>query len=304
MVSHKFVQEIVYMLANGQGKGRMNQDRESDVRKTWRVLMLSSGEKSLAEHAALSGDPAHAGAELRMIDINAGTRKFLAFDDLHDMDGETFHRTLTVAITDNHGTAGPAFLNRLIQDKDRNLVEEFATLRKQFKIQNAQGGRVADRFAVAALGGELGIEYGVLPWPPGTAIEACQTLYDEWLKTQGSGNTEDRQILGAISDFLDTHGDTRFSDISFGADRTAGPRAGYYELINDNRLYHFSTAGLREAAGHFGIDRVIRALDHVGALKRDRPDRNQKLHRIRNGGRKWLYAIDPEKLTEEHDKED
>jgi len=291
------IQEMVYMLANGQGKGRMEKDRSQEPPKSWRVLVLSSGEKNLTEHAALSGDPANAGAELRMADINAGQRKHRAFDYLHGKDGEAFWKGLNRAISDHHGSAGPAFLERLSADKDRDFVEAFTAVRKHFTINNSQAGRVADRFAVTALGGELAIEYGVLPWPKGTAIEACQTLYGEWVATQGKGNTEDRQILTYLSDFLDAHGDTRFSNVTFGADRTPGPRAGYFELINDTRLYHFNTAGLKEAAHGYGIDRVVQALDSVGALIRNKPGRNQNQHRIREGGRKWLYTIDPERLT-------
>ncbi len=297
------IQEMVYMLANGQGKGRMDRDRTQEPPKTWRVLVLSSGEKNLTEHAALSGDPANAGAELRMADINAGQRKHRAFDDLHGKDGEAFWKGLNKAINDNHGTAGPAFLEKLTADADRDFIEQFATLRKQFAITNSQAGRVADRFAVAALGGELASEYGVLPWPKGTATEACKTLYQEWVTTQGRGNTEDRQILTYLSDFLDAHGDTRFSDISFGADRTPGPRAGYYELAGDKRIYLFNKAGIKEAAHGYGIERVVMALDSVRALRRNKPDHNQNQYRIRNGGRKWLYTIDPEQLTEEPDDE-
>ncbi len=298
-VNPHMVQQMVYMLANGQGKGRMGQDRNQEPAKTWRVLMLSSGEKNLTEHAALSGDPANAGAELRMVDVNAGNREFKAFDDIHDKtDGAEFWDSLNAAANEHYGTAGPAFLERLTCENDRDFVAELAEIRRLFSINNSQAGRVADRFAVAALGGELASEYGILPWPKGTAIHACKTLYDEWAATQGKGSTEDRQILTMISDFLDAHGDTRFSDVSFGADRTPGPRAGYYELVGESRVYHFNKAGLKEAIRGYGIDRILQALDSVSALKRSRPDKNQNQIRIRNGGRPWFYTIDPEKLTD------
>jgi uncharacterized protein (DUF927 family) len=293
------VQEMVYMLANGQGKARMDADLGRSPVKTWRVLVLSSGEKNLTEHSAMSGDPANAGAELRMVDINAGNRKYMAFDDIHGKaDGEAFWKSLNGASQKYYGTAGPAFLEKLTDNLDRNFEKEYSRVRVFFPTTNSQSGRVADRFAAAALGGELAIEYGVVPWTKGSAIDACQALYQEWTATQGKGNSEDRQILTQLSDFLDAYGDTKFSDVSFGADRTPGPRAGYYELAGDSRVYHFNKAGIKDAVRGYGVDRIVQALDTVSALKRNHSDRNKNQIRIRNGGRPWFYTIDPEKLTE------
>lgn len=68
---------------------------------------------------------------------------------------------------------------------------------------------MADRFAVIALAGEMAIAYGLLPWPVGTALGDSMTLYGEWLDRVGSGNAEDRQILGSIAGFIERHGDSR-----------------------------------------------------------------------------------------------
>lgn len=292
------IQEMVYMLANGQGKGRMDRDRGQETAKTWRVLVLSSGEKNLTEHAALSGDPANAGAELRMADINAGQREHKAFDDIHDCkDGDEFWKRISTAINANHGMAAPAFLEKLCSDQGRDFIRDFSEIRAHFSVQNSQAGRVADRFAAAALGGELAIQYGVVHWPNGTALEACLTLYQEWVATQGKGSTEDRQILTMISDFIDAHADTRFSDITFAPDRTSGPRAGFFELVGDSRMFHFNSAGMKEAVRGYGIDRIVQALDSVGALRRKNPEKNQNQIRVRNAGRAWFYTVDPEQIT-------
>lgn len=211
----KRVQEMAYSLANGQGKGTMTRDREARGKLSWRLLALSSGERSLSEHAAISGNAAHAGAELRMVDVNAGTRTHRAFDELHGLEGADFHRQLTVAVGANHGHIGSAFVEKLLASDDRpGLLEDFAGIRAQFVEDNAQAGRVADRFAVIALAGEMAIAYGLLPWTPGTALADCQLLYGEWLSRVGSGNAEDRQILAGILDFIDKHGSSRFSDVN------------------------------------------------------------------------------------------
>lgn len=296
------VQEMAYALANGQGKGTMTRERESRAKLHWRLLTLSSGERSLSEHAAIGGNPAHAGAELRMVDVNAGTRTHRAFDELHGMTGESFHRALTVATRKNYGHLGVAFVERLTSGDDRtSLLERFTNLRARFTVANAQAGRVADRFAVIALAGEMAIAYNLLPWPKGTSLADSLTLYREWLERVGNGNAEDRQILASIASFIERHGSSRFSGISDGEiDTRVHNRAGYWEIEPRRRLYLFNKSGLLEAAAGFGLERVIKALEAAGALaKRDTDGRRTKKYRLPGSGSAGLYVIDPECLESE-----
>lgn len=304
----KSVEEMAYSLANGQGKGTMTRDREARGKLSWRLLTLSSGERSLSEHAAISGSTAHAGAELRMVDVNAGTRTYRAFDELHGMTGADFHRALTVAVGDHHGHIGPAFVKKLMDSEYRlKLPMNFASLRMSFAQDNAQAGRVADRFAVIALAGEMAITFGLLPWTPGSARADCRLLYGEWLARMGSGNTEDRQILAGISDFLDKYSSSRFSDISGQAtDSKIHSRAGYWEMLGEKslgarRLYLFNKSALIDAAGGYSISRITKALEAAGALAKRDADRKRssKNYRIPGVGQARLYVIDPDALDTE-----
>lgn len=299
----KRVQEMAYSLANGQGKGTMTRDREARGKLSWRLLALSSGERSLSEHAAISGNAAHAGAELRMVDVNAGTRTHRAFDELHGLEGADFHRQLTVAVSAHHGHIGSAFVEKLLASDDRpGLLEDFAGIRAQFTEDNAQAGRVADRFAVIALAGEMAIAYGLLPWTPGTALADCQLLYGEWLSRVGSGNAEDRQILAGILDFIDKHGSSRFSDVNDQMpDTKVFNRAGYWKVSGGKQLYLFNKSALIEAAHGYGLSRIVKALDGACAIAERGADRKRhaKKYRVPGGGSPWLYVIDPEALDTE-----
>ncbi|HEK1692561.1 TPA: DUF927 domain-containing protein [Pseudomonas putida] len=300
----KRVQEMAYSLANGQGKGTMTRDREARGKLSWRLLALSSGERSLSEHAAISGNAAHAGAELRMVDVNAGTRTHRAFDELHGLEGADFHRQLTVAVGANHGHIGPAFVEKLLASDDRpGLLEDFAGIRAQFVEDNAQAGRVADRFAVIALAGEMAIAYDLLPWTPSTALADCQLLYGEWLSRVGGGNAEDRQILAGILDFIDKHGTSRFSDVEDQTpDTKVFNRAGYWEVVGAKRLYLFNKSALTEAAHGHGLARIVKALEGAGALAKhdtDRGSRRTKKYRLPAGGSARLYVIDPDAMDSE-----
>lgn len=297
----KRVQEMAYSLANGQGKGTMTREREGRAKLSWRLLALSSGERSLSEHAAIGGNAAHAGAELRMVDVNAGTRTHRAFDELHGLAGADFHRLLTVAVGAHHGHIGPAFVEKLLASDDRpGLLEDFAGIRAQFTEDNAQAGRVADRFAVIALAGEMAIAYGLLPWTPGSALADCQLLYGEWLSRVGSGNAEDRQILAGILDFIDKHGSSRFSDVDAPeVDAKVFNRAGYWEVVAAKRLYLFNKSALTEAAHGHGLTRIIKALEGANALADRNNERKTKNYRLPGGGQARLYVVDPEALDSE-----
>ncbi|MGV8864748.1 MAG: DUF927 domain-containing protein [Pseudomonas sp.] len=297
----KRVQEMAYSLANGQGKGTMTREREGRAKLSWRLLTLSSGERSLSEHAAIGGNAAHAGAELRMVDVNAGTRTHRAFDELHGLAGADFHRLLTVAVGAHHGHIGSAFVEKLLASDDRpGLLKDFTGIRASFVEDNAQAGRVADRFAVIALAGEMAIAYGLLPWTPGSALADCQLLYGEWLSRVGSGNAEDRQILSGILDFIDKHGSSRFSNVDdLTPDTKVFNRAGYWELIGTKRLYLFNKSALIEAAHGHGLTRIIKALEGANALADRNNERKTKNYRLPGGGQARLYVVDPEAMDME-----
>ncbi len=295
----KRVQEMAYAIANGVGKSTMTREREGRAKLTWRVLALSSGERSLSEHAAMGGNGAHAGAELRLVDVNAGTRPFRAFDNVHGMTGQEFHRRLTDAVTQHYGHLGPSFVEHLLElPGQEGLLEGFRQVRETFRTESSQAGRVADRFAIMALAGEHAIARKLLPWPAGTAADACRQLFGEWLARMGDGNAEDRQILRGIADFIALHADSRFSDVrAEHANITVRDRAGYYELNDDKRLYLFNVPALLEAAAGFGKERIIRALVAANALAKmdeeTKGSRRTKKYRTPGGGSSRFYVIDP-----------
>ena len=299
----KRVQEMAYAIANGMGKGTMTREREGRAKLTWRVLALSSGERSLSDHAAIGGGGAHAGAELRMVDVNAGTRTHRAFDDVHGLTGQDFHRVVNDAVAQHYGHVGPAFVESLIH-KPEDLHSAFRQVREAFGTESSQAGRVADRFAIMALAGESAIRRNLLNWPKGTAIKACRLLFNEWLLTTGDGNAEDRQILRGLADFIALHGDSRFSDVrAEHANLTVRERAGFYEVDDDKRLYLFNTPALLEAASGFGKERILRALLGASAIvkidEEAKGSRRTKKYRTPGGGSSRFYVIDPERLENE-----
>jgi uncharacterized protein (DUF927 family) len=89
--------------------------------------------------------------------------------------------------------------------------------------------RVAQRFGLVALAGELATHYGVTDWPEGEAAQAASRCFAAWLESfGGTGNREDRALLAQVRGFFETHGASRFEDIGATLDQRVINRAGFY----------------------------------------------------------------------------
>ena len=83
---------------------------------------------------------------------------------------------------------------------------------------------------------------------------------------RGTGNDERRQILDRLTSFIETHGDSRFSDWT-AADTPVRDRAGWWKPGDDGgRVYLFSAAGMREALKGFELGRALDVLEAAGVI--------------------------------------
>lgn len=223
-----------------------------------------------------------------------------AWDDLHGApSGATFADALKRAAATHHGHAGRAFLHRLAFDG-----RDFAGLWERTKglsAFSAEGGEGQDkraqaRFALIALAGELATEYGLTGWPEGAAIAAAGESFQAWRGLRGHGNDERRQVLERVSDFIERHGDGRFSDADAKAAAPIRDRAGWWRDADGRRTYLFTGEGLREAIRGFDFKRALDVLQAAEALPAPGTD-GKRARSVRIDGRvSKLYPIDAEVL--------
>jgi putative DNA primase/helicase len=252
---------IVYALGNGRGKQRASRTGTARSVTRWRTFILSSGERTISTSMLEGGYRAKAGQSVRLLDIPAsGTHG--AWNNLHGhATGAAFSDAIKTAAIIHHGLAGRAFLERLTKDT-QDLAAHLEKLKKApiFAATDGQHKRVAARFAVIALAGELATEYGITGWPEGLALDAAIHGFQAWLATRGEGNDERRQIIERVTDFIERHGDGRFSSIKSSDSDKMRDRAGWYRDETKGRVYLFTTEGLREALKGFDF---AHALDHL-----------------------------------------
>ena len=286
------VGKISYMLGNGQGKQRAGKIGNACKVQQWRLMTISTGERTLTEIMAEIGKRPNAGQLVRLLSIPASFT-YGSFSNLHGFkDGRSFADYLKQARTRNYGHAGEAFIRGLINDT-KDLGEAVSQLEDKFAstVKTNLEKRAAAVFAWIALAGELAIEYAILPWQKGSAIQAAQIGFERWRKDQGEANTEDQQILHAFIDFIDKHASSRFSSRERkDPDRAIINRAGWYDEDEDNNhVYYLTSSGLKEAGGGFDQNRIVQAIDKAGWIVEHDKDRKTKKIRTPEGPKNLYY---------------
>lgn len=246
-VDPKVAGDCAYMLGNGQGKARAARTGVPRPRLSWRLLFLSSGEKSLADHMQEVGKRTKAGQETRMADIPADAGRGMGvFEDLHGHDGgAAFSRHLVAQAQACHGAAGRAWLQWLTENADglRERVRKLSDRLAAQIVPEAAGGqveRVGARCALVGAAGELATAAGLTGWAVGEAERGARECFNAWLVARGGiGNSEETMMLRQVRHFLEANGDGRFTTWHRAHDDHAprvGMRAGVKRLIGSNGI--------------------------------------------------------------------
>lgn len=217
-VDPKVVGDTVYMLANEAGKGRATQTASARKVATWRVLFLSDGEISLANHMEQAGKGTKAGHDVRMAHIAADAgRGFGVYETLNGFaSGAALSDHLVRNAHQHYGTAGMAFIEYAVQQATAlsdALPSGVAELAREICPVDSHGqvARVATRFALVGMAGELATTAGITGWEAGEAMGAARTCFAAWLEGRGgAGNVEHVSILRQVSGFFQAHGEARF----------------------------------------------------------------------------------------------
>lgn len=238
-VSAREIIAIGYMLGGGVGKSRMRSDGSQQETKSWNVVVMSSGERTITDLAEAGGERVDAGIERRFVpiqaDAGAGMNTLEWIPDAPEDPAKKknasklFANALKTATTKYYGMAGRAYLERLTEklstEEGRAEVEEKYTFYKNRFIERyvavnpnfvQQVQSIGEnRFAPVAAAGEIATWLGVLPWSDGDATRNIGKCFVDWIATKsgkGMKSYEDAAGITAVKAFLQKSSERNFAN--------------------------------------------------------------------------------------------
>jgi uncharacterized protein (DUF927 family) len=292
--------EAAYLLANGRGKNRAARNGTARQAASWRLLFLSAGEESLSALMARAGRKSTDGQEIRMAEIDADAGADMgALEDLHGCDSPA---ALVVVLRDGasryYGAVGAEWLRLIVKDRLR-LADVLSSGIRQFaeefvpKDAGGQVERVARRFGLVAMAGEMASRYRLTGWAPGEAVAAVGKCFGCWLDTfGGTGNREKRTLLSQVRAFFEQHGASRFEDIDSSDGQRIINRAGFHRTDAEGRREYLvlPEAFRQEVCQGFDHKAAIQTLIRVGWLI-PASDGNTQKPRLPELGTTRVYVI-------------
>ncbi len=286
-------QAALYSLSNGGGKARAARDGSLREPKSWRVMVLSSGELPIAAKLAEDrGRKPKAGQLVRMLDIPA-ERPCGVFDHAGpEGDAGALAKAFKLAAISSYGTAGPAFVRGLIDDEVtgediRGMISGFVAT---YAPAGADGqiDRAAQRFGLIAAAGELATAMGITPWQEGEARTAAAWALGQWIEQRGGTEpAEVRQAIEQVRLFIEQHGESRFEALDATEPRVVLNRAGWRKGSGADRQWFIPSGPWRDDVCR-GLDsklvaRVLAQGAHVGKERRWQPKGSQHRRDFHSG---------------------
>ena len=213
----KALYEAIYMLMNDQGKARLKKNIQSQPISTWKILVLSNGEKTIGDK--ISEDKYReqmAGQSVRIIDIDADAGYGVYSYQPEDIDLASFSDNLKAASMQNYGYACRAFLEQFTQDYEAS-VQRIQKIAQEFQEKNTNSNysgqvkRVIKSLSAVVAAGELAIEFGILPWKKGAVTQATSYVLEKWISQRGgTGDLEIEKFLSRVREFFRREENRRF----------------------------------------------------------------------------------------------
>lgn len=302
----RVVSAAIYVLANETGKLRASRTGHAVRPQLWRLMILSSGEVSVATKLAEGGIRMRAGQDVRLASIPADAGCGMGVvEKLHGFaDAGALIRHLGDVVGHDYGVVGRQWLQHLVNhytwDKSA-LIANIRDAREAFLEENLpkradpQVRSVGERFALTAAAGEMAIGWKLLPWPEGEAIRAAARCFELWGADRGAAAGEEVAAVQQVRGFIEQHGSSRFELLDANDEtadlrvvdrvgfrrRTAG--AGYEYLV-------LPEAWRTEVCAGLDPNRVADTLIKQGFLERDAGHRTT-VARIGGHGRLRVYRI-------------
>jgi hypothetical protein len=291
-IDGKLVGRLIYSLASGVGKARMQASMKPQPTLDWSTFMIFSCEHSLEHKVRAEGGRWSAGMAARIVDIDCN-------DVNHRVDRGTLNAV--EAIFNHHGHAGRRFVDIFIEHdlhhQAERLRRQILDLADAFAGADVDGAtrRAARPFALLQIAGTLAKQFAVLPAE--TDVEGAVAW--GWAKFCGSGEAEslapDRQALDNIRRWIAERWDASIKRIG-SAYHSGRDAVGWYD---DDAIY-VPRAHLPEAADHvLGEQAIVKLLVTGDCLVERHSSKRAAVQYIKGVDRVTAYALKRDKFGPE-----
>lgn len=160
---------VVYNLTSGTGKAAMNSARALQACLRWTCSILSTGEISTSQKIQEGGKAVKGGHKTRFLDVYVSE----IISDSHGLEPAAYADQIKHNCATYYGTAGPAFIERIIEQRQQSEDEFIATLRllmDQFareltpEAAKPEQARAIRQFAAIQVAGTLAVRWNILPF--------------------------------------------------------------------------------------------------------------------------------------------
>ncbi len=293
--------EAAYLLANGRGKARATRNGTARPSAAWRLLFLSAGEEALSVLMARAGRKPTAGQEIRLAEIDADAGADMgALEVLHGYESPAaLAMALKDAASKYHGAVGTQWLRSLVNDRGKLaevLADGVRRFTEEFAPTNCGGQmeRVARRFGLAAIAGEIATRYGLTGWSKGEATTAVGKCFRSWLALFGGvGNREERTLLNQVRAFIEKNGSSRFQRLDNDSQQVRD-RAGFIRDAEEGATEYLVLPETFRSEVCSGIDYryAIKVLQNHGWLAPGHCDRDtQRVKKAPGMKSPWVYVL-------------
>lgn len=279
----EFLEKLVYMLAEGRGRARGSKGGELQELKTWRSIIIATGEEPIIDTNSQTG------VATRMVEI-------VGAPFAKEEDAAAMHRNSCI----NFGHAGPKFIEYVLGKQEDSIIKQYNNMIELVKfLSNGKlDGNVINYIAVVALA-DTWIER--LFYNPESTGQDCNLkaaeMIDKIIEADSDNDIQDVEQSAAdfISDWINQK--KRYFDPDTTQD--------FYGYFDENDIVCIIPSVLRDAlqGGGFNYRKTIKALADGGIIKKDAQGKNSIVRRI-NGKLMRLICVNYKLLLKDcQDKE-
>jgi putative DNA primase/helicase len=248
----------------------MDAHRNLKEQRTWRIVLVSTGEISVTDKLEEDGKSCKGGQLIRFLDV--------PFDE-PTMTNELADE-LKAACCDVYGTAGEEFLKRLVSkygtflSLSADIARRIEQSRNMLAVESlpAEKKRAMKRFELILASNLLATELGVLPLSADEITQSVRYASRLWLSSETAVSDAARGVI-ALRDYISKNQEHKFKPypISDDAPNIRRDIAGYFDA--NEEVFYLTDGGMKEACNGYNKSQVCQQLDQMCLLKRAERDR-------------------------------